>query len=299
MSKRIGFVVSHETEFASAVIARLEAEPALEAELVTISGVTERPLGRWDVIVDGASARVPHYRAWLRAMALAGVTVVNDPFVDFGADRFFALAAIARAGVNVPRAVLLPQHSYAAGVDHAHGLRNLEHPLRWHEIARYVRFPAWLRPIDGGLDEAQRVHDLDAVWRAFDHTGERVCALQAAVGADLRLRGIAVGGELVLLEGGPGEGFRPFTASAPAAVEAVQRATRTLGTRLAAIDLALSGDECWVVDTGPGMPSLEPSALGEAFESVVDAAAVGLVRVARSGRSTLDEHAIGERVRGA
>lgn len=305
MAKRIGFVVSHEADLSEALVRRLRLEPSIEAELVTIGGATELPLSRWDVIVDSASDAVPHYRAWLRAMALAGATIVNDPFSPTMADRFFALAVAGRAGVRVPRMVLLPQHSYGPSVDHARGLRNLENPWRWGEFAAYVKLPALLRDVQTGLEDAVVVEDMEQLWRAFDATGTRVCALQQRVLGEPHLRGIGIGGEeVVLLEGpvgGPHRVLRgdavPLATRARAA-DAVRATSRALGLELCAIDLAVVGDAVWVLDAGPRIPTLTAETLGVSFDRVVEAAATRLVRVARSGSGTLAGYPVGRMLDG-
>jgi hypothetical protein len=305
MAKRIGFVVSHEADFADALVARLRVEPAIEAELVTIGGVTEMPLSRWDVIVDAASDLVPHYRAWLRAMALAGATIVNDPFSPTMADRFFALAVARRAGIRVPRSVMLPQHSYGPGVDHARGLRNLENPWRWGEFAHYVTLPALLRDVHEGLERAIVVEDMDALWKAFDATGERICALQQRIEGAPYLRGIGIGGEDVILLEGPSGGPHhvltgsslPLAARARAA-DAVRATSRALGLELCAIDLAVVDEAIWVIDAGPRIPTLTAEVLGPSFDRVVEAAATTLMRVARRGSGTLDGYPVGRMLEG-
>jgi hypothetical protein len=300
MGKRIGFVVSDEADLAEALIDRLGAEPGIEAELVGIGGVTERPLSRWDVIVDGASDRIPHYRAWLRAMALAGATIVNDPFGPAMADRFFALSVARRAGVRVPRAVLLPQHSYGDRVDRERGLRNLNSDWRWGELAHYVKLPALLRDVRGGLDRAVVVDDLGQLWQAFDRTGTRVCALQALIEGEPFLRGICIGGaDVVLLEGPPGGPHRLLgdaqvsLATRARVAAAVRRTSEALGLELAAIDVAVRGDDIWVIDTGDRIPDLTKSVLGASFDRVIDATANALVQVARRGSSTLEGYPVG------
>ena len=299
MAKRIGFVVSHEADFAEALVRRLGLEPAIEAELVTIGGVTEVPLSRWDVIVDSASDAVPHYRAWLRAMALAGATIVNDPFSPTMADRFFALAIARRAGVRVPRMVLLPQHSYGPGVDHARGLRNLENPWRWGEFAAYVKLPALLRDVHAGLEGATLVGDMEQLWRAFDATGTRICALQQHVEGQPTLRGIGIGGEdVVLLEGPIGGPHRVLSGAAvplatrARAADAVRATSRALGLELCAVDLAVVDDAVWVLDAGPRIPTLTAEVLGPSFDRVVEAVAALLIRTARAGSSTLAGHPV-------
>ena len=305
MAKRIGFVVSHEGDFAEALIARLRLEPAIEAELATIGGVTELPLSRWDVVVDSASDRIPHYRAWLRAMALAGATIVNDPFSPTMADRFFALAVARRAGLRVPRMVLLPQHSYGPGVDHARGLRNLENPWRWGEFAAYVKLPALLRDVQSGLEDAMPVEDMEQVWRAFDATGTRICALQQRVEGDPYLRGIGIGGEdVVLLEGPVGGPHRVLSGGAlplatrARAADAVRATSRVLGLEICAIDLAVVDDEVWVLDAGSRIPTPTAEALGRSFDRVVEAAATSLVQIARASSGTLASYPVARALAG-
>jgi len=261
MNKRVGLLVLDEVDLAEEIARRCAAHAGIEAELVVVGGTAERQPVRYDVIVDRASALVPHYRAYLRAAALAGATIVNDPFVP--ADRFFQLALASHIGLSTPRAVLLPQHGYGPAIDQARMLRNLEFPLRWQEIAAYVELPALLRSIDRQEPFDAKVATLEELWRAFDATGERVVMLQQELALERRVRCLCFGRERAIVQGG----------DEPGAARAGLALARALGWDLCAVELGVAGGVLYVLEVDP-LPSLEPSepVLGALTDAIVAAA---------------------------
>ena len=84
----------------------------------------------YSCILDRASYEVAFYRGVMRAIAMAGVPVINDPFKLDVLDRFTALERCRRAGLDVPRTLLLPQKEYPLNVAPG-ALRNLAYPQPW------------------------------------------------------------------------------------------------------------------------------------------------------------------------
>lgn len=295
MAKRIGLVMGDEPLVEAALLSRIDAEPAVVAERVVIGGTAERHIDKHHVILDRISHLIPHYRSFLRAAALAGTNVVNDPFA-IADDKFFALSLAARLGLNVPRCVLLPQKGYGHGVDPSRSLGNLQFPLLWDEIGHYVGFPAVLRPARATGTSPQRVHDVGGVIGAFDQTWDWPTMLQAEVaGARAHLRCICIGGdsavavELGTYRNGHG-GAREGAFSE--AIEAALRVTRALGLELNAVDVVVTGTKAWVVDAVDPAPHLAPHTLGaEPFDNVMDRLASHLVARARAHGRTIDAHA--------
>lgn len=279
MNKRVGLVVGHEPAFVEAFIARVAKEPGLEAELVSIGGTSERHIGRFDVLVDRLSRRVPHYRSYLLAEALAGATVLNDPFRMSSQDAFFALSLAARLGVRVPRTMLLPQKNYGPDVAPERDLGNLEFPLRWEVVARYVGFPAVICTASDG-HVLGRVQELKGLLSAFDHAGDRVLMLQHEVrGRELKAW---VAGERVVFAGKP----EVSVAAAAEATRAAQLVAKGLGYALCAVQLVATGDEVCVVAANDPCPALEPGNLGAGFTALIDGLVGVVAGAARSAERT-------------
>ena len=300
MSKRIGLVVGREESFGGELLERLNREPGISAERALIGATTERHVSRYDVIIDRLSHLVPHYRQHLKAAALAGTRVINDPFWWSADDRFFALSLAARLGIPTLRTAMLPQHAYGPGVDCDQDLGNLECPLGWGAVGAYIKYPAVLRSADGGGRERAVVQDLQGLWNAYDATGQRVTMLQQQVEPEAWLRGVCVGGKQVLLleiDGPQGSclSHDDDTWLAPSvrdeAVAVTRRLSQALGYDLNAVELVVAGGVPWLCDGQDPVPDLGRSLLGErVFEIlvgwVVDLAVTG----ARSPERTIDAY---------
>jgi hypothetical protein len=100
------------------------------------------------VLIDRISQEVKHYRFYLKAAALGGAFVINDPLWWSADDKFFGYSLVSRIGIATPRTVMLPQKDYIPAIDKSRSLRNLEFP---RGSGRRLRgFPAVLKPADGG-----------------------------------------------------------------------------------------------------------------------------------------------------
>lgn len=205
MTERIGLICGMEWSFPPAFIAKVGEYPGYKAELVRIGGVREEPhpdgdaLTGYRVIVDRMSHEVPFYRFFLKAAALAGTYVINDPLWWSADDKFFGYSLAKKLGLAVPKTVLLPQKGYIPGIDPQKSLRNLEFPLDWEGICSYVGFPAFLKPADGGgWKNVYKVHDLHELWRDYDETDTLSMTLQEAIDFDEYVRCICIGKDFIL-----------------------------------------------------------------------------------------------------
>ena len=148
--KQIGLLVGRESTFPPALIREINSRGSqVVACYVKIGEVRAAGGCDYDVIIDRISHQVPFYRAYLKHAALAGARIINNPFWSSADDKFFDYSLGADLGLNIPRTVMLPQKSYKLGIVSEH-LRNLKYPLDWDQIAEYVGFPAYLKPVDGG-----------------------------------------------------------------------------------------------------------------------------------------------------
>jgi len=291
MSRRIGLLLGRAARLTSELSCRLGGQPAIQVESLCIGASTERHIGRYDLVLDLASQRVPHYRHHLRAAALAGVSVIHDPFGPDLSDRFFSLGVAARLGLPTVRAALLPQHAYGERLDEALDLGNLRCPLRWQAVADYVGLPAVLVPADGSPVEPCAVADLQALWRAYDRTGQAVMMLRQYLEASEYLRVFTVAsdhatavridrsGRVAAADGGDGQCVEPRWQRAR---DDALKLAGALGCELGAVDFALTARGHRLLGGIDPAPDLAPELLGgPAFERVCGALCRWLVERAR------------------
>src|SRR5689334_18949682 len=199
MTERIGIIVGMEDSFPAAFVEKVNQTPGFRGEILKIGGVRVRPNLTHRVIVDRLSHEVPFYRFFLKSAALAGTFVINDPFWWSADDKFFGYSLASRLNVAVPRTVLLPQKDYIPAIDKSQSLRNLEFPLSWEAIFDYVKFPAVLKPADGGgWKDVSIVRNPEELLRAYDASGLHVMTLQEFIDFDDYARCICIGQENVL-----------------------------------------------------------------------------------------------------
>ena len=199
MAERIGILVGMEESFPAAFIDAVNRQPGFYAELAKLGGIRESYDPPYRVLVDRISHEVPFYRLALKAAALAGTYVINDPFWWSADDKFFGFSLAQKIGVRVPRTVLLPSKSYIPAIDPHRSLRNLEDPLDWEGIVRYVGFPAVLKPATGGgWKGVSRVNDMGELLRDYDQSGHDVMTLQQYIDFDEYVRCICIGRKDIL-----------------------------------------------------------------------------------------------------
>ncbi len=199
MTERIGIVVGWEDSFPQAFIAKVNETPGFRAEIARFGGTREKYESPWRVIVDRLSHEVPYYRFHLKAASLAGAYVINDPLWWSADDKFFGYSLAQKIGVAVPRTVLLPSHSYIPAIDPKRSLRNLEYPLDWEGIVDYVKFPAILKPADGGgWKNVSRVNNMHELLRDYNASGKLVMTLQEYIDFDEYVRCICIGKNFIL-----------------------------------------------------------------------------------------------------
>jgi hypothetical protein len=197
--KKIGILFGMENTFPSALVDKINsmAIEDIRAEFVQLGGVIMAKPSGYDVIVDRISHDVPFYRAYLKNAVLTGTQVINNPFWWSADDKFFNYALADKLGVAVPRTVLLPHKQYPPQIT-SRSLRNLEYPLDWDAIFAYVKFPAFLKPHDGGgWRDVFHVHNREEFFRAYDQTRDLCMTLQAAVNFTEYFRCYVIGQTLV------------------------------------------------------------------------------------------------------
>src|SRR5256885_4461625 len=160
---KIGIIFGMENTFPGAFVEKVNSmgNRDVQAEFVKIGGIRMAEPSGYRVIVDRISHDIPFYRAYLKNAALSGTIVINNPFWWSADDKFFNYALAEKVGVAAPRTVLLP-HKMFPPMTEAKSFRNLQFPLDWDAIFEYVKFPAFLKPHDGGgWRDVFHVHNRD------------------------------------------------------------------------------------------------------------------------------------------
>ena len=199
MADRIGVLVGWEQSFPEAFIQRANKVPGISAEIAKIGGTPEKFESPYRVLIDRISQEVKHYRFYLKAAVLGGACVINDPFWWSADDKFFGYSLMSQLGVAIPRTNMLPQKDYIPAIDKNRSLRNLEFPLNWEAIVDHVKFPAILKPADGGgWRDVTVVRTPGELLRAYDASGMNVMTLQEFIDFDHYIRCICVGQDRIL-----------------------------------------------------------------------------------------------------
>ncbi|KAB2895429.1 MAG: hypothetical protein D8M52_00940 [Chlorobi bacterium] len=180
--KRIGLLFGMEQSFPPALVEEINNRDAgVSAEFVKVGGITLDELFEYDVILDRISQDVPFYRAMLKVAALNGVRVVNNPFWWTADDKFFNYAVAQKAGIPVPRTVLLPSKQHPPDTT-GDSFRNLMYPLNWQEIFDYVGFPSWMKPYDGGgWKHVYKIESVEEFFSRYAETEDIVMILQEGI----------------------------------------------------------------------------------------------------------------------
>jgi hypothetical protein len=196
---RVGLLVGRERSFPDALIAEINGRDAgVLCEYVLLGGTKMDETPPYAVLVDRISHEIPYYAAFLKAAALVGVTVINNPFWRAADDKFFGASLITRLGIASPRTVALPNRAYVDGIV-SESLRNLSYPLDWRGILEYIGLPAVLKPHwGGGWKDVSVIYSLEELWDAYNRSGTQGMILQEFIEWEHYVRCICVGQARVL-----------------------------------------------------------------------------------------------------
>ena len=293
--KKIGVLFGQENTFPGALVERINsmAIDGIRAEFVQLGGLQMDLPSGYAVIVDRISHDMPFYRAYLKNAALTGTQVINNPFWWSADDKFFNYALAAKLGVAVPRTALLPHKCFPPQIN-AQSCRNLQFPLDWQAIFDYVKFPAFLKPHDGGgWRDVFHVHNAEQFFGAYDQTRDLCMTLQAAVNFKEYFRCYVVGQSEVHIM--PYDPRRPHAERYlqdppkydPKLLERVKTDCLTLckalGYDLNTVEFAVEDGIPYAIDFMNPAPDADYHSVGPAnFEWIVDAVARLAVKRAQS-----------------
>lgn len=287
--KKIGILYGMENTFPQAFIDRVnsKSEKGIIAEAVTIEKVIQADPTEYAVIIDRISQDVPFYRAYLKNAALSGTAVINNPFWWSADEKFFNNALAEKLGIPVPKTVLLPSKERPTDTSET-SFRNLAFPLAWEEMFKYIGFPAYMKPHDGGgWKSVYQVTDPHDMWRKHEETGQLIMMLQEEIQFDDYFRCYCIGQKDVLIM--PYEPRNPhhlrYASEVKAKGEAAEKLLATVKEYTLKLNIALGYDFNTVefavrdgipiaIDFCNPAPDADIYSVGaENFEWVVEAAA--------------------------
>ena len=181
--KKIGVFFGMENSFPGALVERINSlnVDGISAEFVITSAVEMDKPSPYAVIVDRISHDIPFYRAYLKHAALYGTQVINNPFWWSADDKFFNYTLAMKMGVAVPPTVILPHKFYPENTNQQ-SMRNLEFPLDWESVFRYVGEHGFMKPVDGGgWRDVFHIHNREEFFHAYDQSRNLCMLYQKAV----------------------------------------------------------------------------------------------------------------------
>lgn len=197
--KKIGILFGQENTFPQAFVDRVnqKQEKDIFAELMRVDHVFQAEGTGYDVIIDRISQDVPFYRAMLKNASITGSAVINNPFWWSADEKFFNNALAVQLGVPVPKTALIPSKEHPDDTNE-NSFRNLAYPFNLEAIFKYVGWPAYMKPFDGGgWKEVYKLHDIYDFFEKYNHTGQHVMMLQEEIVFDDYFRCYCIGGKYV------------------------------------------------------------------------------------------------------
>lgn len=184
--KQIGFLYGDAHEFPKAVINRINQKRSdIKASSILLNQLTHSDLkSPYDLVIDYISHLVPFYQTYLKALAITGTKVYNNPFNATSYDRYYQIAQAARLGLHVPKTSLLPSYHRPAYTNEA-SFANLAYPFDWQSIVQTVGLPAFLK-INNGPTNAPiyKVTSLADLWQKQAIAGNHSMILQECITTD-------------------------------------------------------------------------------------------------------------------
>jgi glutathione synthase/RimK-type ligase-like ATP-grasp enzyme len=296
--KKIGVIFGMENTFPPALVDAINGlkVPGIQAELAKVGEVRMAEPSPYAVIVDRISHDIPFYRAYLKNALLGGAVVINNPFWWSADDKFFNYALATKLGVAVPPTVVLPHKHHPPGTTDQ-SMRNLEYPMPWESVFKYVGFPAFLKPFNGGgWRDVHKVNNPHEFFAAYDQSRDLCMTLQRGVKFKEYFRCYVVGQEKVhIMRYDPSHPHHERYATDNAAedprlLERVERDAltlcRALGYDLNTVEFAVEDGVPYAIDFMNPAPDADLHSVGKKnFEWIVNAVAELAVNKAQETRS--------------
>ena len=296
--RKIGLLVGRERSFPDALIAEINRRnEGVEAEYIKAGPVASSEPCSYDVILDRISHEVVFYQPFLKAAALSGTRVINNPFWRLADDKFFGTALVERLGIAVPRTLILPSHSYSEDII-PESLSNLQYPVDWQAVIEFVGLPAIMKPHwGGGWRDVHRVDSLDELIQKYNQTGRLCMMLQEFIDWQQYVRCLCIGKTNILITNWDPrkshfERYRDVTQNIDDSLRArIQNdaihLNEALGYDMNTVEFGVRDGIPYAIDFMNSAPDFDISSLTEKyFPWVVDAMATLLINRAKSRKRT-------------
>lgn len=197
--KKVGILVGWEDTFPQAFIKAVntKGQGKVVAEFAKVHAPKMGEHPGYDILVDRISHEIELYKPYLKNAVIQGSYVINDPFWWIADDKFFDNSLVERMGVAVPKTVVLPPVQ-AKSTTRPESHRNMA-LTDWKEIFDYIKFPAFLKPYDGGgWKHVYKVHNAEEFFHYYHQTGQLIMILQEFIDFDHYIRCICVGKDNIM-----------------------------------------------------------------------------------------------------
>jgi glutathione synthase/RimK-type ligase-like ATP-grasp enzyme len=182
MAKKIGVLFGMEDTFPWALLNAINERGGtdVQAEPVKIGAIHDNGDIGYDLVLDRISHEVPFYRTWLKVAAAKGTVVVNNPYWWSADDKFFDNVVAEKAGVAVPRTVMLPHKQFPPNTT-AKSFRNMEF-VEWEKVFDYLGWPVFMKPAyGGGWKDVYKCDNREEFFAAYDQTRDLTMMAQEAI----------------------------------------------------------------------------------------------------------------------
>jgi glutathione synthase/RimK-type ligase-like ATP-grasp enzyme len=307
--KKIGILFGKERSFPMAFVERINSKsiPGISAEPVHISKTMQGEPCGYAVIVDRISQDVPFYRTWLKNAALTGTAVINNPFWWSADDKYFNNCLMTQVGVPVPKTVILPSRELPHDTSDE-SFSNLEYPLDWDAMFKYIGFPAYMKPFEGGgWKNVYKLRSADEFYEKHNETGQLVMLLQEEIVFDEYYRCYCIGRNHVRIMSYEPRNphhlryvadFKPSQERMAQMEEIVLRINQSLGYDFNTVELAIRDGIPYAIDFCNPAPDAERTGVGEEnFEWVVETMANYAIERAMENKERQDNLTWGEYVK--
>ncbi len=267
MSGRIG-LLCYKDPFCDAVEASLRARgDGMEVDHVTLGSLKASEGSPYRVILDRQSYLEAFLQTWMKAQALRGTYVVNNPFAFQADDKFMEVLLADNLGIPAPRTVLLSPR--ATEYDYGESLEGAD----LEGVLAYVGLPAVVKPYRGwGWERVAVVKGPGELRALYDASGFEVLLVQEYVSYDHYVRVFSFGKEEVLpIKYDPMARrcvYHPKHLSERAGalvVEYTQAINRALDYDVNTVEYALQGDRPVIIDAFNTVPEIIPGDLATEY----------------------------------
>jgi hypothetical protein len=162
---------------------------------------------RYALVIDRLSWWYDVPREWLKKIAIMNdVYLLNNPFTFQSMEKHSAYCAGMRLGLKVPETWLIPHRVPPDNPRFLPMAERYSRPFDLDEIARYLGYPLFMKPFDGGMwVGVTRITNPEELHFTYDHSGERLMHLQAAVdGYEIFTRSLSIGPQTKVMRFDPG-----------------------------------------------------------------------------------------------